>query len=349
MSFFHHLDERSPLTGRLAMSVEYDGSAYCGWQRLKHSPSVQGVVEAALAKIACQPVTIHCSGRTDSGVHATRQIAHFDPPVQRTEKAWVFGGNANLPKDVAIRWVREVSDEFHARFKTLARRYRYVILNQPTRPVLERANAAWCRDPLDADAMHQAAQALVGEHDFSSFRAAGCQSRTPWRHLHFIEVRRHGQLVVIDLQGNAFLHHMVRNIAGALLRVGRGEQGTDYLARLLALRDRTKGDVTAPGAGLHFVDSVYDEQWNLPREPLGPNLLAFLGEWTGERELPDCAMVEFRRHRPLSETRRAVTQADLDSRAGCDAQPSAATPSAARGEGAPDLAGPATDAQRGDS
>ncbi|GHC29971.1 tRNA pseudouridine synthase A [Aidingimonas halophila] len=281
--------------GRLALGLEYDGSAYCGWQRLKHASSVQAEVERALSKVADRPVKVHCSGRTDSGVHATRQIAHFDAPVGRTRKAWVFGANANLPRDIAVRWVTPVGDDFHARFKALARRYRYVILNQPSRPVLERANATWCRDPLDADAMHQAAQCLVGEHDFSSFRAAGCQSKTPWRHLHFVEVSRHGALVVVDIQANAFLHHMIRNIVGALVTVGRGEQGTDYLSRLLALGDRTRADVTAPGCGLHFVDSIYDERFALPREPLGPILLAFLGEWTGERELPHCPWVEFRK------------------------------------------------------
>ncbi|WP_148255126.1 tRNA pseudouridine(38-40) synthase TruA [Aidingimonas lacisalsi] len=295
MSLFQRLDDHRPLTGRLALSLEYDGSAYCGWQRLKQAPSVQAEVERALSRVADRAIRVHCSGRTDSGVHATRQIAHFDPPVERTHKAWVFGANANLPRDIAVRWVAPVADEFHARFKALARRYRYVILNQPSRPVIERAYATWCRDSLDADAMHRAAQALVGEHDFSSFRAAGCQSKTPWRHLHFVEVTRHGPLVVIDIQANAFLHHMVRNIAGALVTVGRGERGGDYLAHLLAMRDRTRADVTAPGCGLHFVDTLYDERFVLPQEPLGPNLLAFLGEWTGERELPDCPWVEFRR------------------------------------------------------
>lgn len=306
MTLFQRLDERTPMTGRLAMGVEYDGSAYCGWQRLKHSASVQASLEDALSKVANRKVTIHASGRTDSGVHATRQIIHFDAPVPRSQKAWVFGANANLPRDVAVRWVTEVPDEFHSRFKALARRYRYVVLNQPSRPVLERANVTWCRDSLDADAMHRAAQALVGEHDFSSFRAAGCQSKTPWRHLHFIEVHRHGPLVVIDVQGNAFLHHMIRNIAGALITVGRGERGDDYLAELMALKDRSLADVTAPASGLHFVDSLYDERWGLPREPLGPNLLAFLGEWSGERAVPDCPMAAFRRGQPEVVDREAT-------------------------------------------
>ncbi|MBW6391475.1 tRNA pseudouridine(38-40) synthase TruA [Billgrantia antri] len=312
MTLFRPLDDRRPLSGRLAMGVEYDGSAYCGWQRLKHAPSVQAELERALSKVASQPITIHASGRTDSGVHATRQIVHFDAPAPRSQKAWVFGVNANLARDIAVRWVREVPEAFHARFKALARRYRYLILNQPSRPVLERANVTWCRDPLDADTMHRAAQALVGEHDFSSFRAAGCQSKTPWRHLHFIEVHRHGPLVVVDVQGNAFLHHMIRNIVGALVTVGRGEQGDGYLAELLALKDRTLSDVTAPACGLHFVDSLYDEAWGLPQEPLGPNLLAFLGEWTGERELPACPMVEFRRGRPVAEAAGKAPMAKED-------------------------------------
>lgn len=304
MSLFRYLDEHHPLIGRLAMGVEYDGSAYCGWQRLKHAASVQAELEKALARVANTSVTVHASGRTDSGVHATRQIVHFDVPAPRSEKAWVYGVNASLPRDIAVRWVKPVPDAFHSRFKALARRYRYLILNQPSRPVLERANVTWCRDPLDAEAMHRAAQALVGEQDFTSFRAAGCQSKTAWRHLHFIEVHRHGPLVMIDVQANAFLHHMIRNIVGALVRVGRGERDDAYLAELLVLKDRRLADVTAPACGLHFVDSLYDEAWGLPREPLGPNLLAFLGEWTGERALPDCPMVDFRRGQPVAADRQ---------------------------------------------
>ncbi|MEC9304512.1 MAG: tRNA pseudouridine(38-40) synthase TruA, partial [Pseudomonadota bacterium] len=259
MTLFYHFDETQPLAGRLAMGVEYDGSRFCGFQRLKHAASVQQAIEDALAKVAGAPVRIHASGRTDSGVHATRQVIHFDPPVQRTEKAWIFGANTNLPRDVAVRWVKPVSDDFHSRLGALARRYRYIFLNQISRPVMERHNVTWCRDPLDADAMHRAAQALVGEHDFSSFRAAGCQSKTPWRQMHFVEVKRHGPLVVIDIQGNAFLHHMIRNIAGALASVGRGAQDEGHIERLLAMKNRQKGDVTAPACGLHFVDSIYDE------------------------------------------------------------------------------------------
>ncbi|RUR30532.1 tRNA pseudouridine(38-40) synthase TruA [Vreelandella nanhaiensis] len=295
MTLFYHFDETQPLKGRLAMGIEYDGSRFCGFQRLKHAASVQGALEDALTKVANAPVQIHASGRTDSGVHATRQIIHFDAPAERSEKAWIFGANTNLPRDVAVRWIKPVSDDFHSRLGALGRRYRYLVLNQISRPVLERNNVTWCRDPLDADAMHRAAQALVGEHDFTSFRAAGCQSKTPWRQMHFVDVKRYGPLVMIDIQGNAFLHHMIRNIAGALISVGRGAQDEGYIERLLALRNRKLGDVTASASGLHFVDSLYDERFDLPKEPLGPNLLAFTGEWTGERALPDSPRVAARR------------------------------------------------------
>ncbi|MGM0542682.1 MAG: tRNA pseudouridine(38-40) synthase TruA [Pseudomonadota bacterium] len=308
MTLFYHFDETQPLTGRLAMGIEYDGTRFCGFQRLKHAASVQASVEDALSKVAGAPVQIHASGRTDSGVHATRQIVHLDPPAQRSEKAWVFGANTNLPRDVSIRWVKPVSDDFHSRLGALGRRYRYLLLNQLSRPVLERHNVTWCRDPLDADAMHRAAQALVGEHDFSSFRAAGCQSKTPWRQMHFVDVKRFGPLVMIDIQGNAFLHHMIRNIAGALVSVGRGAQDEGYIERLLALRNRKLGDVTAPACGLHFVDSIYDERFDLPKEPLGPNLLAFSGEWTGERELPETERVAARRRLTFTKPKPGITR-----------------------------------------
>lgn len=295
MSVFDHFDEHTPLSGRLAMGVEYDGSHYSGFQRLSHAPSIQQRLEKALSDVAAAPIRLHASGRTDSGVHATRQVIHFDPPAKRTEKAWIFGTNTRLPRDMAVRWVRPVPDAFHSRLSALARRYRYVILNQMSRPVLERHNVTWCRDPLDVAAMHRSAQGLLGEHDFSSFRAASCRSRTPWRFLHAIAVKRYGPLVVVDIQGNAFLHHMIRNIVGALISVGRRNSPETYLADLLALKDRSQGDVTAPACGLHFVDSCYDERFNLPREPLGPSLLAFTGEWTGDQPVPDTPMVVARR------------------------------------------------------
>lgn len=296
MAFFSRQDDNQPLSGRLAMGIEYDGTRYSGWQRLSHADSVQGALETALSKIANTPVRVLCSGRTDSGVHATRQIVHFDAPAARTQRAWVFGTNAQLPRDIAIRWMTPVADDFHSRFSALARRYRYVILNQPSRPVLERHMVTWCRTSLDAPRMHRAAQALVGEHDFSSYRAAGCQSNTPIRHLHFIDVHRYGPLVVIDVQANAFLHHMMRNIAGVLMAVGRGDEDEKYPVTLLAQRDRTLGNVTAPSCGLHFVDVRFDERFALPEEPVGPQMLAFTGDWTGDRDcIPDTPLMRRRR------------------------------------------------------
>ena len=286
MSLFTLLDDHHPRTGRFAMGVEYDGSRYYGWQRLKHGPSVQQVVEEALQRVAGQSIDIYASGRTDSGVHATRQIAHFDSSAARTQKAWVMGGNANLPPDVRIQWVVPVSADFHARASATARRYRYVIFNSSRPPALNGTCMTWHRAPLDERRMQRAAYALVGEHDFSAFRAAKCQSSTPWRHVHFVEVCRHGPLVVVDVQANAFLHHMIRNIAGVLLAIGDGRRPVEWCADVLAARDRARAGVTAPPNGLHFIDARFAGQDRLPETPLGPAPLLFLGEWSGEREVP---------------------------------------------------------------
>ncbi|MFC0269221.1 tRNA pseudouridine(38-40) synthase TruA [Kushneria aurantia] len=286
MSLFEPIDENERIAGRIALGIEYRGTHYQGWQRLRHGPSVQAALEQALSKVAVAPLEVMCSGRTDSGVHASRQIVHFDCDRPRTLKAWVMGTNVNLPRDVSVRWAHPVPLDFHARFCSLARRYRYLIANQPVPPALDAEQMIWHRVPLDVERMQQAAQALVGEHDFSGFRAAGCQSRTPWRHVHFIEVQRIGPLVVIDIQANAFVHHMVRNIAGALLTVGDGRQGVERCGDILARGDRRRAEATAPAQGLHFVDVYYDARFDLPREPLGPSPLWFRGEWSGERRLP---------------------------------------------------------------
>ncbi|BBG29898.1 tRNA pseudouridine(38-40) synthase TruA [Zymobacter palmae] len=286
MSLFTLLDEHHPRAGRFAMGIEYDGSRYYGWQRLKEGPSVQQALEEALARVARQPIEVFASGRTDTGVHATRQIIHFDTPVARTQKAWVMGGNANLPADVRIQWAVPVSDDFHARATATARRYRYLIFNSSMPPALGHATMTWHRTPLDEQRMHAAAQALVGEHDFSAFRAARCQSSTPWRHVHFVDVTRHGPLIVVDVQANAFLHHMIRNIVGVLLAIGDGRRTVEWCAQVLASRDRTQAGITAPPQGLHFVDARFAGKDVLPETPLGPTPLLFLGEWTGEREVP---------------------------------------------------------------
>lgn len=286
MSLFTLLDEHQPRAGRFAVGIEYEGSHYYGWQRLKEGPSVQQVLEEALSKVAQAPVTLFASGRTDTGVHATRQIAHFDAPSARTQKAWVMGGNANLPRDVRIQWVVPVSDDFHARASATARRYRYLIHNSSMPPALSRDTLTWHRTPLDAERMHRAAQALIGEHDFSGFRAAKCQSSTPWRHVHFVDVKRFGPLVVVDVQANAFLHHMIRNIVGVLLAIGDGRAEERWCGEVLQARNRAEGGITAPPQGLHFVDARFAGTDLLPETPLGPTPLLFLGEWTGERAVP---------------------------------------------------------------
>lgn len=248
---------------RFAACVEYRGTAYAGWQIQPHAPSVQACVQQALSRVADHPVAVVCSGRTDAGVHSLGQVIHFDAAVRRPDHAWVFGANTHLPADISLRWARPVPADFHARYSALAREYRYLILDHPARSALFADRAAHSRHRLDAAPMHTAAQALVGERDFSAFRAAGCQSSTPMRRVERIEVRRHGDLVVMDIRANAFLHHMVRNIAGSLLVVGRGLRPPDWIGELLASRDRRRGGATAPARGLYFLRVMYPEEYGL--------------------------------------------------------------------------------------
>ncbi len=267
--------EPFPTDTRVACRIEYDGGRYNGWQSQPHvgTATVQDKIENALTEIASVPVRVHCAGRTDSGVHAYCQVIHFDAPVTRSSKAWVIGGNANLPQDIRVHWAVPQAHDFHARFSAQARRYRYVIANTPIRPALLRAHVTWHRRKLDAVAMNSAAQALLGEQDFSAFRAASCQSRTPMRNVQFIDVKRRGELVVLEILANAFLHHMVRNIAGALMAVGDGRQSQHWIAELLASRDRSVAAETAPASGLYLVDVVYPTHCGLPLTPYGPLLL----------------------------------------------------------------------------
>jgi tRNA pseudouridine38-40 synthase len=234
---------------------------------------IQSVVEAALSTVADHPVEVTAAGRTDAGVHAAMQVIHFDTPATRTERGWVRGATTNLPAQVSVLWAREVPDAFHARYSALARTYRYVILNRTARPAIEADRVAWVRDPLDADRMRTAAEHLVGEHDFSSFRAAECQARTPMRNMHAIGVQRTGEHIVITVQANAFLHHMVRNVAGVLIAIGSGERSTDWSAEVLAVRDRTQGGVTAPPGGLYLAGIRYTPSLGLPSEPADPTIL----------------------------------------------------------------------------
>lgn len=251
---------------RVALGLEYDGTDFLGWQRLSHGPTVQGAVEAALSFVADHVVDVTCAGRTDSGVHARCQVVHFDTNAQRSDRAWVLGVNSQLPDAIAVRWAVAVGDDFHARYGARARRYRYTILNRPARPALEARYVAWERHALDADAMQRAAAALIGEHDFSAFRTIACQSRTPFRNVHALRVMRSGDRIDIDIEANAFLHHMVRNIVGSLLPIGRGERPVEWLGDLLAGRNRRVAGPTAAAAGLCFVAPRYPADAGLPTE-----------------------------------------------------------------------------------
>jgi tRNA pseudouridine38-40 synthase len=251
---------------RLALCLEYDGSAFHGWQSQPDGKTVQDVLELALSNVSGEPIKTFAAGRTDAGVHALAQIVHFDSDAERPLSAWIRGTNAHLPAAVAVRWAQPVADSFHARFSASARRYRYVLLNNAVRPALLNGKVGWYHAPLDANAMNEAARNLLGEHDFSAFRAAQCQARTPVKTLHSVSVVRQGDYLLCDFRANAFLHHMVRNIVGALVTVGKGAQPPDWIAALLADRDRTRAAPTFSGAGLYFAGAEYPADWRLPEE-----------------------------------------------------------------------------------
>ncbi len=242
--------------GRIVLGIEYNGAGYCGWQWQPQRRSVQSELEKALSKVADHPVSIVCAGRTDAGVHAMEQVAHFDVDTVRGCNAWLLGGNCYLPDDIRILWTREISSEFHARYSAIARLYRYVILNRPVKSALLHRQTTWCYHRLDAGRMHQAGRHLVGHHDFSSFRAKGCQSKSPFRQVYFIDVQRTGDSVVISICANAFLHHMVRNIAGVLMDIGTGKQPVEWTLDLIEIKKRESAGLTAPPFGL-YLESVY--------------------------------------------------------------------------------------------
>lgn len=252
---------------RYAIGIEYDGTGFCGWQRQDHSPSVQLSVEQALSRVANHSATVICAGRTDSGVHARCQVAHFDSDAGRTSRQWLLGINSNLPDSVCVLWIREVDDSFHARFSALSRSYQYRIMNRWVRPAIGVSYNAWCRRELDAEKMHRASQSLLGTHDFSAFRSAGCSSQHAIRELTNIEVRRSDDLVLIDVTANAFLYHMVRNIAGSLIEVGRGEKPVEWIRDVLDKGDRKQAGVTAESQGLYFLNVRYDPKYRLPLLP----------------------------------------------------------------------------------
>jgi tRNA pseudouridine38-40 synthase len=249
---------------RIALGIEYDGSGYHGWQRQHSGISVQAVVEEAVGKVANHAVSLVCAGRTDAGVHATAQVVHFDTEASRDEHAWMLGSNSNLPRDVTVLWARQVSDEFHARFKAMRRSYRYVILNRLARPGIQARQVTWWYRNLDVERMQVAAQCLLGKHDFSAFRAAECQGKTPIKTLHELRLTRSGDWIYLDISADAFLHHMVRNIAGVLLAVGMAEQPAEWVQHVLQSRDRRQGGVTAPPNGLYLTRVLYPENYAVP-------------------------------------------------------------------------------------
>ncbi len=252
---------------RVAAIVEYDGTEYAGWQSQDHAASIQDAVQAALSFVAGEPVTVICAGRTDSGVHAAGQVIHFDTGAIRTPRAWVLGTNTRLAPSIALQWAGEVTPGFHARHRATRRIYRYCILNRSARSALQRLRAAWIHRPLDAAAMHAAAQALVGEHDFSAFRSVECQSKTPIRRVERIEVRRRGDYVWLEIAANAYLHHMVRNIVGTLIAVQGEADPAASVAQVLASANRRFAGATAPSAGLYLRRVEYPPTFGIPAPP----------------------------------------------------------------------------------
>lgn len=249
---------------RVAIGVEYDGTSYNGWQMQPHAPSIQASLNDALSQVANETVACIGAGRTDTGVHASGQVAHFDTRAERTPRSWLLGLNSNLPPNISVQWAIAVPEEFHARYSATSRVYRYRILNRQARSALEHNRAWWVRQPLNVAAMRTAAEYFIGKHDFSAFRAAACQSKSPVRTLTRLEVRSEDAILSFEIEANAFLHHMVRNMLGTLVRIGRGEAEPVWVRDLLAARDRKLSGMTAPAAGLTLTAVRYPSVFGLP-------------------------------------------------------------------------------------
>ena len=264
------LNDQPRATRRVALGVSYRGTAYKGWQSQVGGCTVQDCLEKALSTFATEPVKVMCAGRTDTGVHGINQVVHLDTALHRDPFSWVRGTNTYLPSDIAVQWAVEVTPEFHARFSVIGRRYVYIVLESAVRPALEVGQVGWVFKTLDLQAMEQAAQCLIGEHDFSSFRSSQCQSPTPVKTLHAINIRRcggaQGAYWRFDFDGNAFLHHMIRNLMGCLLAVGTGAQAPSWMAWVLASRDRKVAAPTFSPHGLYFLGPRYDAIWGLPSD-----------------------------------------------------------------------------------
>ncbi|MDP2830033.1 MAG: tRNA pseudouridine(38-40) synthase TruA [Sulfuricellaceae bacterium] len=249
---------------RIVLQLEYNGAHFCGWQSQSDRCGVQDALEAALSIVAGEPIRVHAAGRTDAGVHAFAQIVHFDTRACRPTQAWIRGTNAHLNEHVSVLWANEIEDDFHARFSALERQYRYLLLNHSVRPGLNAGRVSWFHAPLDVARMQEGARLLQGEHDFSAFRAAECQAHSPIRNLRTIQVARESGMIVFDLAANGFLHHMVRNIVGSLVYVGKGKHPPDWIGTLLASRDRKLAAPTFSADGLYFSGVRYDERWKIP-------------------------------------------------------------------------------------
>jgi len=250
---------------RVALGVEYDGRPFSGWQSQADGQTVQDTLQHALSKISGDPISVIAAGRTDTGVHALEQVVHFDTQAQRPLTAWVRGANALLPASIAVLWAHPVPDEFHARFSAQERSYRYVMINRATRLAIHAGKAGWYHSPLDVAAMQAAAQFLIGKHDFSAFRAAQCQAKSPVKHLRQLDIRREGEMLIFDVSADAFLHHMVRNMVGCLVYVGKGKHRPDWLQEILSGRERTIAAPTFAPDGLYLRRISYDAKWRLPQ------------------------------------------------------------------------------------
>ncbi len=250
---------------RITLGIEYDGSPYSGWQSQLGEPTVQDALQAALSEIASEKMSVMAAGRTDTGVHGIEQIVHFDSHVARPMQAWVRGVNALLPKSIAVRWAHPVSDDFHARFSAQGRSYRYFLLNRSTRSALHAGKVGWFHAPLDLAKMQQAAQCLLGTHDFSAFRASQCQAKSPIKTLRQLEITREGDMLIFDVSADAFLHHMVRNLVGCLVYVGKGKYPVEWMTQVLQSRDRKLAAPTFSPDGLYLRHVKYDAKWALPQ------------------------------------------------------------------------------------
>lgn len=249
---------------RIALGVEYDGHEFYGWQAQEGLIAVQSSIEETLSKIAAEPIKLICAGRTDAGVHATGQVVHFDTTAVRELRAWTYGVNSSIPKTITIRWAQEVGEDFHARFSARSRQYRYIIYNNPGRSAILSSRVTWYQRPLDVERMQQGAAHLIGEHDFSSFRSSRCEAKTPVRTVEFINIIRQENFIIIDIKANAFLHHMVRNIVGMLLRIGSGSLDENVMQEVLVSKDRRAAFETAPATGLYLTQVEYPAPYVFP-------------------------------------------------------------------------------------